>query len=120
MSTATHATTTGKAEPRGPSPDRKRFSFGPVWNAAVIAGNVTDHEKLIAQAVKLKVAAKSDARRLKFVTLLAKVQQAIVEGEDAPAEAKAEGKKAKAKSKEAKTEKAEAAAEPETETPAAE
>lgn len=52
---------------------RKRFSFGPVWNAAVIAGNVRDHDKLIAQAVKLRVAARSDAARLKFETLRAKV-----------------------------------------------
>lgn len=65
--------------PRGPSPDRKRFSFGPVWNAAVIAGKVTDHDKLIAQAVKLKIAAKSDAKRLKFATLLQKVQAKLQE-----------------------------------------
>ena len=53
---------------------RKRFSFGPVWNAAVIAGVATDQDKLVAHAVKLKVGAKSDMKRLKFATLLAKVQ----------------------------------------------
>lgn len=98
--------------PRGPSPDRKRFSFGPVWNAAVIAGKVTDHDKLIAQAVKLKIAAKSDAKRLKFATLLQKVQaklQDMPENErpddDAPhtkqgkAKVAEEGAKGKAKAK---------------------
>jgi hypothetical protein len=62
---------------------RNRFSFGPVWNAAVIAGKVKDHEKLIAHAVKLKIAAKSDASRLKFEILLDKVSTAL----QAPAEA---------------------------------
>ena len=52
---------------------RKRFSFGPVWSKAVVEGKVTDHEKLIAHGVKLKVGAKSDLKRLKFATLLAKV-----------------------------------------------
>jgi hypothetical protein len=83
MSTATHHETTT----RGPSPDRKRFSFGPVWNAAVLAGNVTDHDKLIAQAVKLKIAARSDAARLKFATLLVKVQAKL---QDETPEAEAE------------------------------
>lgn len=54
---------------------RKRFNFGPVWNAAILAGNVTDKDKLIAQGVKLKVArSRSDVRKLKFETLLARVQ----------------------------------------------
>ena len=57
--------------------ERKRFSFGPVWNAAVIANKVTDHDKLIAHAVKLKVAPKSDAKRLKFETLRLKVAAAL-------------------------------------------
>ena len=57
--------------------DRKRFSFGPVWNAAVLAGKITDQEKLVAHAVKLKVGAKSDIKRLKFDTLLAKVTAAL-------------------------------------------
>lgn len=63
---------------------RKRFSFGPVWNAAVIAGTVKDHQKLIAHAVKLKIAAQSDAKRLKFETLLAKVASALKD--EAPTE----------------------------------
>lgn len=65
-------------------PARKRFSFGPVWNAAVIAGTVKDHEKLIAHAVKLKVAARSDAKRLKFETLLAKVSAALTTQAETP------------------------------------
>lgn len=52
---------------------RKRYSFGPVWNAAVVAGKATDLDKLVAQGVKLKVGAKSDLRRLKLATLRAKV-----------------------------------------------
>ena len=52
---------------------RKRFSFGAVWNAAVVAGTATDMDKLVAQGVKLKVGAKSDLKRLKLATLRAKV-----------------------------------------------
>lgn len=52
---------------------RKRFSFGPVWAAAVIAGKITDHDKLIEHAIKLKIAPRSDAKRLKFETLRQKV-----------------------------------------------
>lgn len=70
--------------PRKPTPAylvqraaRKRFSFGKVWTAAVVSGKVSDKDKLVAHAVKLKVGAKSDLRRLKFDTLLAKVQRAL-------------------------------------------
>jgi len=56
---------------------RKRFSFGQVWINSVLAGNVSDKDKLIAHAVKLKAGSKSDLRRLKFDTLLAKVQKAL-------------------------------------------
>lgn len=56
---------------------RKRFSFGKVWNAAVLAGKVTDKNKLVAQAVKLKAGRKYDLNKLKFETLLAKVQKAL-------------------------------------------
>jgi len=52
---------------------RKRFSFGPTWNAAVIAGKATDADKLLAQAVKLKAGAKSDLKKLKLVSLRTKV-----------------------------------------------
>ena len=56
---------------------RTRYSFGKVWNAAVQAGTVTDKDKLVAQAVKLKAGRKYDLRKLKFETLLAKVQKAL-------------------------------------------
>jgi len=56
---------------------RKRFSFGQVWTNAVLAGEVSDKDKLVAHAVKLKAGSKSDLRRLKFETLLAKVQKAL-------------------------------------------
>lgn len=52
---------------------RKRFSFGPVWNAAVIAGTATDEAKLLEQAIQLKAGAKSDLRKLKLATLRTKV-----------------------------------------------
>lgn len=52
---------------------RKRFSFGPVWNKAVIAGTVTDADKLLAQAIQLKVGARSDLKKLKLATLRTKV-----------------------------------------------
>jgi hypothetical protein len=52
---------------------RKRFSFGPVWNAAVVAGTATDQAKLLEQAIALKVGAKSDLRKLKLATLRTKV-----------------------------------------------
>lgn len=54
--------------------NRQRYSFGPVWNKAVLEGKVSDHDKLIAQAVKLKVAQRYAAKKLRFETLLAKVQ----------------------------------------------
>ncbi|WP_407305417.1 hypothetical protein [Acinetobacter sp.] len=56
---------------------RKSFTFGPVWNAAVLGGNVKDFDKLVAQAAKLKVGKKSDLRRTKFATVLAKVQKVL-------------------------------------------
>jgi hypothetical protein len=59
------------------SKPRKRFSFGPVWAASVLAGKAKDFDKLVAHGVKLKVGAKSDLRRLKFETLLGKVQTAL-------------------------------------------
>ena len=52
---------------------RKRFSFGPAWNAAVVAGKASDQAKLLAQAIKLKAGAPSDLRKLKLATLRAKV-----------------------------------------------
>ena len=52
---------------------RKRFSFGPTWNAAVVSGKANDQAKLLAQAIKLKAGAPSDLRKLKLATLRAKV-----------------------------------------------
>lgn len=52
---------------------RKRFSFGSVWNASVVAGKATDVAKLVEQAVKLKVGARSDLKKLKLATLRTKV-----------------------------------------------
>ena len=58
---------------------RKSFTFGKVWNKAVQEGKVTDKQKLVAQAVKLKVGRKWDMNKLKFETLLMKVQKALAE-----------------------------------------
>lgn len=58
---------------------RKRFSFGKVWTAAVIAGDVTDKDKLVAHAVKLKAGRKYDLSKLKFETLLGKVQAKLAD-----------------------------------------
>ena len=56
---------------------RTRFTFGKVWTQAVVDGKVTDHAKLVAHAVKLKAGRKYDLNKLKFETLLAKVQKAL-------------------------------------------
>jgi len=53
---------------------RKRFSFGKVWTEAVKAGEVSDKDKLVAHGVKLKAGRKYDLSKLRFETLLAKVQ----------------------------------------------
>lgn len=58
---------------------RKRFSFGPTWNTAVIAGTVTDHAKLLAQAVFLKAGAPSDLKKLKLASLRTKVAAKLEE-----------------------------------------
>ena len=59
--------------------NRKSFTFGKVWNKAVQEGKVSDKQKLVAQAVKLKVGRKWDMNKLKFETLLMKVQKALAE-----------------------------------------
>lgn len=71
----TEATTQAVATPKSVAQRaaRKRFSFGPTWNAAVVAGKATDQAKLLAQAIKLKAGAPSDLRKLKLATLRAKV-----------------------------------------------
>ena len=56
---------------------RTRFTFGKVWNQAVVEGTVTDKQKLVAHAVKLKAGRKYDLNKLKFETLLQKVQKAL-------------------------------------------
>jgi hypothetical protein len=59
---------------------RSRYSFGKVWTAAVVAGEVTskNQDKLVAHAVKLKAGRKHDLSKLKFATLLTKVQAKLV------------------------------------------
>ena len=56
---------------------RTRFTFGKVWTQAVVDGKVSDKQKLVAHAVKLKAGRKYDLNKLKFETLLAKVQKAL-------------------------------------------
>ena len=56
---------------------RKRFSFGKVWADAVTAGTVTDKDKLVAHAIKLKAGRAVNLRKLKFTTLLGKVQSKL-------------------------------------------
>lgn len=70
VETTTVATTPKSVAQRA---NRKRFSFGPTWNAAVISGKATDQAKLLEQAIALKVGAKSDLRKLKLATLRDKV-----------------------------------------------
>lgn len=62
---------------------RTRFSFGKVWTAAVQAGKVSDKDKLVAHAIKLKAGRASDLKKLKFETLLSKVQKALATGSTA-------------------------------------
>jgi len=56
---------------------RTRYSFGSVWTEAVKEGTVSDKDKLLAHAVKLKVGTKSALKNLRMETLLAKVQKAL-------------------------------------------
>lgn len=72
---ATTATTAETTTPKSVAQraSRKRFSFGPVWNKSVIEGKATDVAKLVEQAVKLKAGSRSDLKKLKLVTLRAKV-----------------------------------------------
>lgn len=74
---------------------RKRYSFGPVWSKNVVAGNVKDHDKLVAHGVKLKVGTKSALSKITLETLIARVGEAIkkeaAEAEKTPKSKKAEG-----------------------------
>lgn len=74
---------------------RKRFSFGPVWNAAVLAGTAKDEAKLLAQAISLKIGTPSDLKRLKLATLRSKVA-AKLEATDTQATTEAAGAEAAA------------------------
>lgn len=67
------ATTTAIPKSVAQRASRRRFSFGPVWNAAVIAGKATDEAKLLEQAIVLKIGARSDLKKLKLATLRTKV-----------------------------------------------
>jgi hypothetical protein len=73
MTEATQAVVTTVAKSVAQRASRKRFSFGPTWNAAVVAGTAKDQAKLLAQAIKLKTGAPSDLKKLKLATLRAKV-----------------------------------------------
>lgn len=57
---------------------RKSFSFGPVWGKAVLAGKITDHDKLVAHAIRLKIGPRSDVSCLQFDELLKKVQTKLM------------------------------------------
>ena len=79
---ATVATPAAKVKPKA-----KRFTFGPVWTAAVRKGDEkflgTHREKLVAHAVSLKIGARSDLSKLKLTTLIARTQAKLA----APVEA---------------------------------
>ena len=77
VNTQVAATVKAKAAYLVKQDSRKRYSFGAVWNAAVVAGAVSDKNKLVAQAVKLKTGKRSDLKKVKFATLLGKVQKAL-------------------------------------------
>jgi len=82
MTEATVATTPKSVAARAA---RKRFSFGKVWNAAVVAGKATDVAKLVEQGVRLKAGSRSDLKKLKLATLRAKVAAKLQAAEAAPA-----------------------------------
>ncbi|WP_407304240.1 hypothetical protein [Acinetobacter sp.] len=75
------AQTTVKAAPKylEQQAARTTFTFGPVWNAAVLGGKVKDFDKLVAHAAKLQCGKKSDLRRTKFDTVLVKVQKVLAQ-----------------------------------------
>ena len=56
---------------------RKRCTFGKVWKQHVLDGKVTDVVKLVEHGVKLKAGRRYDLKKLKFETLLSKVQAAL-------------------------------------------
>lgn len=86
MSETTQATVETTPKSVAQRASRKRFSFGPVWNKAVVEGKATDVAKLVEQAVKLKVGSRSDLKKLKLATLRTKVA-AKLEAQATPADA---------------------------------
>lgn len=48
---------------------RKRFSFGRVWEKAVISGEAVDFDKLVAHAMKLQLGSKAELRQLDISAL---------------------------------------------------
>lgn len=56
---------------------RQRYSFGNTWLNAVLAGVVTDQDKLIAHGIKVNAGTPSALAALSFDTLLKRVQDAI-------------------------------------------
>ena len=58
---------------------RRKCTFGKVWKANVIAGTITDRVKLVEHAFKLKLGkSRYDLKKLKYETLLGKVQAALI------------------------------------------
>jgi len=57
---------------------RTRCTFGPVWMQSIFAGTVTDKVKLVEHAFSLGLGARYDLRRLRFETLLAKVEAKLM------------------------------------------
>lgn len=65
---------------------RKKCTFGKVWKANVIAGTITDRVKLAEHAFKLKLGkSRYDLKKLKYETLLSKVQAALIAEAEATA-----------------------------------
>ena len=65
---------------------RKKCTFGKVWKASVIAGTITDRVKLVEHAFKLKLGkSRYDLKKLKYETLLSKVQAALIAEAEATA-----------------------------------
>lgn len=65
---------------------RKKCTFGKVWKANVIAGTITDRVKLVEHAFKLKLGkSRYDLKKLKYETLLSKVQAALIAEAEATA-----------------------------------
>jgi len=56
---------------------RERFSFGNTWLNAVLAGFVTDKEKLVAHGVQVKAGTKEELEALSIEAMLPIVQAAI-------------------------------------------